>query len=61
MIVAADDMRDVHVVIVDDDGEHISRRAVGAQQHEVVEIFIRPGDPALHEIFEHGFGRSAAP
>jgi hypothetical protein len=41
MIVAANDMRDAHVVIVDDDGEHVGRRAVGAQQHEVVEILVR--------------------
>ena len=42
MIVAANDMRDAHVVIVDDDGEHIGRRAVGAQKDEIVEILVGP-------------------
>jgi hypothetical protein len=37
VIVAADDVGDAHVVIVDHDGEHVGRRAVGAQQHEIVE------------------------
>ena len=54
MIVAADDMRDAHVVIVDDDGQHIGRRAVRAQQHEIVEIVVRPGDAALHLVLDDG-------
>lgn len=28
MIVAAKDMRDAHVVVVDDNGQHVGRRAV---------------------------------
>ena len=55
MIVAANDMGDAHVVIVDDDGEHIGRRAVGAQQNKIVEILVGPGDPPLHFIVENGF------
>ena len=55
MVVAANDMRHAHVVIVDDHGEHISRRAVGAQQNEIVEILVSPGDAPLHFIVEDGF------
>ena len=40
MVVAADDVGHAHVVVVDDDGEHVGRRAVGAQQHEVVEVLV---------------------
>ncbi len=54
MIVAADDMGDAHVVIVDHDGEHIGRRAVGAQQHEIVEVLVLPDDAALDLILDHG-------
>ena len=45
---------DVHVVVVDDDGEHVGRRAVGAQQHEVVEILVLPDDAALHRVLDDG-------
>ncbi len=36
MIVAADDVRDAHVAVVDDNTEMVGRRAVGAQDHEIV-------------------------
>ncbi len=52
MIVAADDLRDAHVVVVDDDGEHIGRRAVGAQQHEIVEVLVGEGDAPLHRVVD---------
>ena len=54
MVVAADDVGDPHVVIVDDDREHVGRRAVGAQQHEIVEILVLPGDAPLHHVVDHG-------
>ena len=47
MIVAADDVGDAHVVIVDDDREHIGRRAVGAQHDDVVELVVLHGHLAL--------------
>ena len=53
MVVAADDIGDAHVVVVDDDGEHVSRTAVGAQQHEVVEVLVGEGDAALHLVVDH--------
>ena len=54
MVVAADDMGDAHVVIVDDDGQHVGRRAVRAQQDHVVEILVREHDAALHAVVDHG-------
>ena len=52
MIVAANDMGHAHVVIVDDDGEHVGRIAVRAQQHEVVEILVGEDDLALHLVVD---------
>ncbi len=50
MVVAAHDVGDAHVVIVDDDGEHVGRRAVGAQKHHVVELRVLEMDIALHDV-----------
>ena len=61
MIVAADDVGDGHVVVVDHDREHVGRRAVGAQQHEVVEVLVLPDDAALDLILDHGLAGRAAP
>src|SRR3546814_1949549 len=47
MVVAANDVRHSHVVVVDDDSEHIGRRAVAPQQDEIVEFGILDGDLAL--------------
>ena len=55
MVIAANDVGNFHVVIVDYDGEHVGRRAVGTKQHEVVEIFVLPDDAALNLILDHGF------
>jgi hypothetical protein len=52
MIVAADHMRHAHVVIVDHHREHIGRRAVRAQEHEIVELGILDGHLALDEIVD---------
>ena len=54
MIVTADDVGDAHIVIVDDDGQHVCRRAVRSQQHEVVEIFILPDNAPLHLVIDNG-------
>ena len=50
VIVTADDVGHAHVVIVDDDGEHVGRCAVRAEQDHVVEFGILHGDGALHAI-----------
>ena len=48
VVVAADDVGDAHVVVVDDDGEHVGRVAVRAQEDEVVEVLVGEDDAALH-------------
>ena len=53
MVVAANDMRHAHVVIVDDDGEHVGRVAVRSQEHEIVEILVGEHDLALHLVVDH--------
>ena len=54
MIVAADDMRHAHVVIVDDDRQHVGRIAVRAQKHEIVEVLVGEDDLALHLVVDDG-------
>src|ERR1700730_214763 len=54
VVVAADDVRDAHVVVVDDDCEHVGWIAVAAQQHEIVQILVLPDYAALNLIFDHG-------
>ena len=55
MVVAADHMRNGHVMVVHNHGQHIGWRAIGAQQHEIVEILVGPCDLALHLIADAGF------
>jgi hypothetical protein len=54
VIVAADDVGHAHVVVVDHHRQHVGRRAVGAQQHQVVEVLVLPGDAALHLVVDRG-------
>ena len=54
MVVAADHVGDAHVVIVDDDREHVGRRSVRAEQDEIVELGILDGDPALDAVVDDG-------
>jgi hypothetical protein len=63
VIVAADDMGDAHVVIVDHDRQHVGRRAVGAQQDEIVELGVADRDAALDQIVDHrlAFARGLDP
>ena len=55
MVVAADHVSDPHVVIVDHHRKHVGRRAVRAQQDEIVELGILDRDPALHLVLDHRF------
>ncbi len=57
MIVAPDDVGDAHIVIVHHHGKHVSRRTVGAQQDQFVQIGIRPRDRALHVITHRQLAR----
>src|SRR4029079_722463 len=52
MIVAANDMGDAHVVIVDHDGEIVGRRPVASEDDEVVEILIGEGYASLHLVVD---------
>ncbi len=52
MIVAADHMGDAHVVIVDDDRKIVGRRAVGAQDDQIVEFGVGDRDLALHPVVD---------
>ena len=54
MIVASDRMGDPHVMIVDDDGQHVGRRFIAPQQHHVVELAVRHPDGTLHGILDDG-------
>ena len=53
MIVAADDMRDLHVDVVDDDAEIIRRRAVGSRDDQIVELAILENNVAFDQIADH--------
>ena len=52
VIVAARDVRDLHVDVVDDDGEVIGRIAVGAEQDEVVDQVALELHVAADEVME---------
>ena len=54
MIVATNYMTHIHIVIVDDDREHIGWRAVATQQHHIVHFRVLDGHCALHEILNGG-------
>ena len=53
MVVAADDVGDAHVMVVDHHRQHVGRRAVGAQQDEIVELGVLDRDPALDQVVDH--------
>lgn len=59
MIRTTHDMRNAHIVIVDDDCEIVRRIAVGPDDDEIVEILIREHDPALHMVRKPPFLRRA--
>ena len=53
VVVAADHFGDVHVDIVDDDGEIVGRKAVRAHHDEIVEFLVVPLDAAFDLVVEH--------
>jgi hypothetical protein len=50
VVVAADDVRDAHVPVIDDDAEIVGRRAVGARDDQVVEFAVGDLDAPLDEV-----------
>jgi hypothetical protein len=55
VVVAANDVGDAHVVIVDHHGQHVGGRAVGAEQDQVVDVGIGARDCALHVVGDGEF------
>src|SRR5680860_1657595 len=53
MVVAANDMGDAHVMIVDHHCKIVGRRPVAAQDHEIVEILVGEYDAALYAVLDH--------
>lgn len=53
MVVAAQDVSDVHVMVVDHDRQHVCRRTVAAKDHEVVDLDVLNRDSALDEVVDH--------
>ena len=54
MIVTADDMRDVHERVIDDNGKIIRRIAVAAFDDQIIQLIIIKADIAFNEIFYNG-------
>jgi hypothetical protein len=52
VIVAADDVRDAHVVVVDHDAEIVGRRAIRARDDQVIELAAVEHDRAVHDIVD---------
>ena len=61
MVVAADDVGDAHVVVIDHHGEHVGGIAIASQQHEIVEILVLPDHAALHLVLDHGLAGLGRP
>ena len=55
MVVAADHMGDAHVMIIDNNRQHVGWRSVGAQDDHVVKLLVLYRDGALYRILDgHG-------
>ena len=52
MVVPPDDMRDLHVDVVDDDGQVVCRLTVRPQDHEVLDVGVVERDRPVNEILE---------
>jgi len=55
MVVAPNDVTDAHIVVVDDDRQHVGRRPVASQKHKVIELFVRDHHAALHFVLDDRF------
>ena len=53
VVVPPNDVRDAHVVVVNHDGEVVGGRAIGTQQHKIVEVYVAEANLSLHEIVDH--------
>ena len=50
MVVTANDMRDLHIHVVDHDGQIVGRRAVGAANDQIIQLFVVEVDTAADQI-----------
>ena len=55
VVIAADHVGDAHVVVIDHDREHVGRRAVAAQDDEIVDFLVPHGDRTLDEVLNGSF------
>src|SRR6218665_3349143 len=55
VVIAADHVGDAHVVVVDNDGQHVCGRAITAQQNHIVQLRIGYAHVALHRIADQHF------
>ena len=54
VVVAADDVGDAHVVVVDDHGKVVGRRAVRAEQDQVVQLLVHEPHRPLDHVVDDG-------
>ena len=57
VVIATDHLGDAHVDVVDHHREVVGGKAIRTEDHEVVELFVRPLDPPLHLVVEHDAAR----
>ena len=55
VIHASDDVRDAHVMIINDDGQIVGGGAIRAQQDEVIKFLVLENDATLDVVVDDGF------
>ena len=53
MVIAAYDMADLHIQIIDHDGEVVGWRAIRAGDDQVVQLVVGYADAATHQVIKH--------
>ena len=53
VIIAANDVRDAHVHVVDDHAEVVGRRAIRARDDQVIELGVLKGHRPVHQVLDH--------
>ncbi len=57
VVVAADDMCNGHIRIIDDDAEVVGRRIISTHNNKVIEIGIGIDDAAMHSVIDDDITR----
>ena len=55
VVVSADNMRDAHVMVIDDNGMHIGRRPIAPQQDHIIELRIFHADRPLNLVIHNSY------